>query len=221
MVKMRGVQFPPMEEIKNCADSNNDGFSLMYNTKDGHVESYRTMNKDKFLKTYKRLSGELDPQCTAMVVHCRISTHGSNSRQNCHCWTLRDRSLGFAHNGVLSSIGSVKDMTDSETFFRYLFEPVFRDGGWASAELLIKGVIGYSKFAFLLGTGEVKTWGAFQRSAESGCYYSNGSYISWSRKTPAYGGMGFGASGSWGSDYPRQTTFPEYRHYLDNYYDND
>lgn len=211
MIKKRGVQFPPVKEIENCAIANPDGFSMMWNEASGCVRTFKTMSRDKFIKAYKTMSAASDPRLTALVVHCRISTHGSNNVRNCHCWTTSDHQLGFAHNGVLSSIGSVKDMTDSETFFRFLFEPVFRDGGWSSAELLIKGVIGTSRFAFLLGTGEVKSWGSFVTSKESGCLYSNSSYVSWERKTPSYLGACDYTTG-WGRGY---------RYYDDTYYDAD
>ena len=42
--------------------------------------------------------------------------------------------LAFAHNGILS-IKNRGDMTDSETFFRDIFSPVFEIGGW-QGELL-------------------------------------------------------------------------------------
>lgn len=172
MYKAVGQQFPSVSEIKNCAESNPDGFGIMWNY-NGKVQSYRTLSEGKFLKLYEKIA-KMDPNKTACVVHCRIATHGSLKVSNCHCWIEKKSGIGFAHNGVLS-IDNRDDMTDSETFFRDLFVPAYRYGGWDAGDKAVRACIGTSRFAFLMPNGTIVAYGKYEENKE-GVKYSNGSW---------------------------------------------
>ena len=182
VVSPKGQQFPSVETIQNCVDSNPDGFAMSWN-EDGKIKSYKTMGYKAIVKFYKEFIAEHDPMTTGFVFHARIATHGSKKLSNCHCWT--SDGLSFAHNGILS-VANRGDMTDSETFFQDIFLPIYRTCGWDGAKKAIDACIGSSKFAFIDGEGTV--WGFGNYECVDGNYYSNSSYKSWKERYPWYGG---------------------------------
>lgn len=171
VVKNKGAKFPTKEEIQNCCLRNPDGFAMAWN-EGGKLRVYKTMSERLFIKNYMAMVSRCNEADTALVLHARIATHGSKGVKNCHCWT--GSGLAFAHNGVLSNVGSRKDMTDSETFFRDIFEPVYNACGWETASKVINAIIGNSKFAFVNKEGDVWMFGHYEK--HDGCFYSNDSW---------------------------------------------
>lgn len=191
-VKGKGVQYPSVEQIINCMTANPDGFAMAWN-EGGKVKTFRSMSDTKFLKVYKRVMERCKAEDTGLVFHARIATHGSKGIKNCHCW--EGARLAFAHNGILS-VANRDDMTDSETFFRDIFLPIYKTGGWDEAAKAVKCVIGTSKFAFLDGTGKIKLYGRYVEEGDGAgkkLYFSNDTYKSW-RERYAYGFYGSGWS---------------------------
>lgn len=193
VAKIKGSDFPSTDIISNCIARNPDGFAMAWNTPEGTVETFRTMDPDMALSKYAELSRTLDPAVTGLLFHARIATHGSKRIENCHCWTERlgKHTIAFAHNGILRNIPNRDDMTDSETFFRDYLLPVLRGAGWKSAKNLADIVAGCtSKFAFLSDTGGIELTGEFikhrETDAKGVCYYSNSTFMSCS----GYGYMG-------------------------------
>lgn len=180
IVKKLGVKFPPIENIENSCDNNPDGFAIAWATKNT-LYNYRTMSRKDFLKKCKEVF-KLDYKTTACVIHARIATHGTVVLENTHCWIDKPTAMSFAHNGVLS-IKNRGNMTDSETFFRDIFLPIYTTYGWNQAELAINACIGTSKFAFLLANGDVRVFGNYNEL--KGVMYSNTSYLA---RTTYYGG---------------------------------
>lgn len=176
IAKPCGAQFPAIQAIQNSVDNNRDGFSLAYNC-GGKIETYKTMSATRFMNKYRKLSATLNPADTAMIIHARIATHGAKGLKNCHCWKSFEGQadeMAFAHNGILS-VPNRDGMTDSETFLRDYFEPAFIRSGWQGANDIIRRKIGYSKFAFIDTTGNIRRYGGFISEID-GCYYSNMSY---------------------------------------------
>lgn len=173
VVSPKGQEWPSIENIQNCVDSNPDGFAIAWN-ENGEVKNYKTMGQKAIMKFYRNFIKTHDYKTTGMVFHARIATHGSLKLSNCHCW-ISD-GMAFAHNGILS-VKNRGDMTDSETFFRDIFIPIYRGKGWDSAKLAIDACIGMSKFAFIDGNGEVRGFGDY--NVNEGNYYSNYSWRSW------------------------------------------
>ena len=183
MCKPMGVAYPPREEIVECCLNNPDGFGAMWNTPSGKVAIYKTMKKDDFLRWYDNFVKK-HPVSTALVCHMRIATHGSKKAQNCHPWTDVTKSVGFAHNGILT-IDNRGDLTDSETFFRDLWLPAWKVGGRKGADRAVEACIGTSKFCFLYGNGEVEMWGTWQDGSVEGVKYTNASWQSYKIIRPA------------------------------------
>lgn len=174
-IKDAGVQFPTLDTVETMCDNNPDGFAVVWHKAgDKHSRVYRTMDRDKFLKRYKMIIRNHDYKTTTMYIHARIATHGSLKQSNCHGFVDHNTRLCFAHNGILG-IKNRDDLTDSETFFRDYFIPVYRHGGWFEAEKLIKDTIGYSKFVFMDGDGHLRKFGNYIRD-NAGVLYSNHSF---------------------------------------------
>ena len=207
VIKPMGSKFPEPDIIKNCADNNSHGFSMAWNitTKKGEKKlmNFQSINEEEFLKAYDNISQNLDPKTTGMILHCRIKTTGSVSKQNCHCW--KNEEYAFAHNGILH-ITSRDDMTDSETFFRDLFTPAYKYGGWVAAERVIKAVIESSKFAFIDKEGDTSHhYGDF--SSYKDCLFSNESYKTTYKKYGNYGNKSVVPSWKdYDEDYPNYTS---------------
>lgn len=171
IIKDKGHAFPSEQAVKNCCLRNPDGFSMAWNDPSGCLKSFRSMSMKAFLKRYKAEVKRLDASTTGMILHMRIATHGSTGIKNCHCWL--GSGFAFAHNGILS-IKNRGDMTDSETFFRDIFQPIYDHCGWEAAERAVNACIGTSKFAFLDKKGDIQSFGVYQE--HEGCYYSNDSW---------------------------------------------
>lgn len=194
-VSPKGQEWPSIEKIQNCVDSNPDGFAVAWN-EGGVVKNYKTMGHKEIMKFYRKFVKTHDYKTTGMVFHARIATHGSKNIKNCHCW-ISD-GIAFVHNGILS-VANRGDMTDSETFFEDIFLPIYRANGWDAAVKAINACIGSSKFAFIDGNGNVQGFGQYNTS--EGNFYSNYSHESY--------------YGSWGK------TLTPRGSYIRRYYDED
>ena len=170
-IKKRGVKFQSTETIKAMCDNNPDGFSMVYQIGKCKPEIYKTLNKEKFLNQYKKITTMYDADNVSMFIHARIKTHGTKRIENCHGW--KADGLIFAHNGILP-IDNRGDMTDSETFFRDLFIPAYEKGGWEGGERAINAVIGRSKFVFMDDKGAIRKYGNWIEV--DGIFYSNETY---------------------------------------------
>lgn len=175
-IKNPGVQFPTLATVETMCDHNPDGFAVVWHRAgDKQSRVYRTMDREKFLKRYRTIVRNCDYRTTALYIHARIATHGSLRINNCHGFVDHKSRLCFAHNGILYNIPNRDDLTDSETFFRDYFIPTFRHGGWREADQLIKETIGYSKFVFMDGDGNIRRYGDYIKD-ENGVLYSNSSF---------------------------------------------
>lgn len=172
-IKNKGVNFPSVERVETMCENNSDGFSVIISDGMNKPRINKTLNKDSFLRTYRKILRDYDPETTTMIIHARIKTHGTQRIRNCHGW--KERGVIFAHNGILS-IKNRDDMTDSETYFRDIFSPAFAVGGWELAEKTIDAVIGCSKFAFMDDAGEIRHFGHYVKD-DNGLLYSNTSYV--------------------------------------------
>lgn len=180
-IKQKSVKYPSYQRVKTMCTNNSDGFAIVWKAKDQPVMNYRTLNEAKFLKKYKEITSTYQANDISLFIHARIKTHGTTKLENCHGWIDDNVGLAFAHNGILS-IENRDDMTDSETFFRDIFVPVFEIGGWEAGERAINACIGSSKFCFMDMYGNLIHYGQYIHG-DDGVLYSNDSYLerSWGR----------------------------------------
>lgn len=115
ITKEFGAKPLPKDVFSRCWDRNPDGAGILYN--DGHVTTLckGIMKKEDFM----RKVAEVNKKENCFVIHTRIKTHGSVKPENTHPFV--SKTLGFAHNGVLS-VQALPDTTDSETFFKWTLE---------------------------------------------------------------------------------------------------
>lgn len=226
-IKTKKVGYPSFKRVKTMCESNPDGFALVWQAKDEPVHNYRTLNQGKFLKKYKWLTSTYKAKDVAFFLHARIKTHGSEKLENCHGWIEDSIGLAFAHNGILS-ISNRGDMTDSETFFRDIFTPIFKIGGWVAGELAIKAVIGTSKFCFMDMHGNLIHYGKYI-TGDDGILYSNDSYEERTWKQFYYQDYGYGGkysryfdkySGGYSKTSTQKTTSVEEKTVADFDYDD-
>lgn len=190
-IKPREVAYPSYQRVKNMCDNNSDGFAIVWHVNGEPVRNYRTLNEKKFLKKYNEITSTHKDKDVSLFIHARIKTHGTQKLENCHGWIEDKIGLAFAHNGILS-IKNRDDMTDSETFFRDIFAPVFELGGWDAGERAIKACIGTSKFCFMDMYGNLIHYGQYIKG-DDGILYSNDSYLerTWSKWGGCYGSSAY------------------------------
>jgi len=178
IVKFKGADFPSKQVVAACMQANPEGFAAAWN-ENGVLKVFKTLSAPEMMQTYEHIR-HLDKDATGLVLHARIMTHGPVKLENCHCWTDSAKTLAFAHNGVLHSIEPRdKGITDSETFFRDFFLPVYeacdKSVAWRIAEMVAKS--NNSRFAFIDSTGTINVYGAFSKECEEGhhgmVYFSN------------------------------------------------
>lgn len=196
IVKPAGVKVPSMQIFENCFWANKDGAGFAYS--DG-----RKLTLSKGHMKLKEFQSALDDAGDLTkypaIFHFRIATHGTVKPANTHPFNVNDRMVA-GHNGILR-ITPKGDLTDSETFFKYVCAPVLETCPLYSDEFstMVSALIDSSKLAFLTDKGDIKMFGKFEE--EDGVFYSNTSY------------QGYGAY----RGYSAYST-KNYRHYDDDIY---
>lgn len=171
IAKPSKAQNPTIATIKAAIATNPHGSSIVW-VKNGHLETFKTLNADEMVKYYTDHFNEL--KNVPFVFHARIATNGSKRIENCHGWKTLNGHAAFFHNGILN-IESRGDLTDSETFLRDIYEPIALHGGHKKAVKAINAIIGSSKFAFIGDTGEIKLYGHYFNI--DGVRYSNLNHV--------------------------------------------
>ncbi len=187
VVKPKNTKLPSMELLRNCFENNPHGAGLMF-LKNGLVnvnKGYMTFNK--FEKRLKRLSTEIDLYKNPLIMHFRIGTCLSNSKENTHPFIVSNSdkrlksisdtgNLGICHNGIIANYGNEK-LTDTQEFIKDFITPIYNLSSdfykRQDIKTLIKNTTN-SKFAFLDKDNNVYTIGDFYK--KDGCYFSNYSY---------------------------------------------
>lgn len=148
IAKPWAVKSPSLETFKTAMRNNPHGFSIAYKTANKPWKVYRSMSESLMLQHIQK-NGLLKPQ-SKWIFHARIKTHGEATIENTHCWRDSRTDTIFAHNGTLG-ITADDGKTDSETFFRKVFVPIYKHEGRKAAldacEMIIHG---YSKFAIVM-----------------------------------------------------------------------
>lgn len=164
IVKPAGVDVPQIQILDNCMLRNNHGFGFAV----AGEKPFKTLQYNDFINAVYRID-----IYKPAVIHFRYATHGSVKTANVHPFKIGD--VAFAHNGILN-IDNYKDLTDSETAFKYILNPAIKTFGFGSKgfERSVETIIGGSRFAFVNDKGVVKMYGNFVQ--DYGCYFSNTGY---------------------------------------------
>lgn len=177
------------EYLENSFDGNSDGAGLAW-SEDGQVQSFKTMKKDEFIDSYKKLK---ERGVEKVLIHCRIKTHGSVGINNAHPFPVHSN-LMLMHNGVINlkyyyaELGykdmeekefEKLDLSDTAMFAKYLTQcfpkNIIKSG---SALSVINKLIGdtYNKLAFIDNLGNTAIVNEKLGKRDDGNWYSNDSY---------------------------------------------
>ncbi len=193
IAKNAKVSMPSEDILRTCFKHNPDGAGFMLAAK-GQVYGFKgLMTIDDLLEELHKAEerfGNLNK--LPIVIHCRISTHGSTCQANTHpfplgCgyremrkteWVARQ---GFAHNGVMYSFGKDPDVkkhnvSDTMVFGKKAASPIAKYADIAADPALMDLLFGIadSKLCFLSGRGKLATRGEFIE--QDGVLYSNTSF---------------------------------------------
>jgi predicted glutamine amidotransferase len=193
VAKPYGKKFPSFEAVNNCCTNNPDGFAFSVAQKGKKMKTFKSMDKAEFMKEYTAMVMKTPADKSTMVLHARIATHGSKNVDNCHGFLNDTGTLSFFHNGILS-IKAREDLTDSETFYRDIFLPIFNMHGLEAAKKAVHAVIGTSKFAFVDANAGLLLFGDYNTHED--CFYSNFTFQKYEPVVYNYGSYGYYGSGS-------------------------
>ena len=141
IAKNKTNRLPNIKELEYCFDYNSDGAGFMYTDNGKVIIDKGYMTKEDFLARYKTLCKKYNyfiNKC--LVIHCRIGTAGTNSKQNTHPYALTKKinklhktytkaSVGIAHNGIISDYQphGDKDINDTQNFIRKYMTQRFKE----------------------------------------------------------------------------------------------
>ena len=141
IAKNKTNRLPSTKELEYCFDYNNDGAGFMYTDNGKVIIDKGYMTKEDFLARYKTLCKKYNyfiNKC--LVIHCRIGTAGTNSKENTHPYALTKKinklhktytkaSVGIAHNGIISDYQphGDKDINDTQNFIRKYMTQRFKE----------------------------------------------------------------------------------------------
>lgn len=193
VAKNAGIKMPSMDILRNCFDNNPDGAGFMLADGKAVYGFKGLMTFEEFsqeLKKARKRFGDLDK--LAVVLHFRISTHGSSVGGNTHPFPLKGgyremrktewvADQGFAHNGIIHQTSFDNDIkkhnvSDTMVFAKKYINPIARYCTIASDRAILDMLfdLADSKLCFLSKKGKIATRGKFFE--EDGVLYSNTSY---------------------------------------------
>lgn len=195
VVKDKKTELPKEEYLKNCFENNPDGAGFMYTKHNKVIVDKGYMTYSKFLKRYKKLCKKFNNfENKALIMHFRIGTAGTNSKENTHPYTMTDSisqlhktyiktDLGMVHNGIISDYNPSEaekkmDINDTQNFIiKYLYPLYSHYRDFYKNEYIMQGLedITKSKLAFLDKNDIISLVGEFEKD-ENGVLYSNSTY---------------------------------------------
>ena len=166
---------------------NSDGAGISW-IDDGKIQVYKTMKLKPFIKKFNEVVKQYGD--SDILVHMRIATHGSVCMDNNHPFYV-DTQTVFAHNGILPQQfhpPAKRDISDTryfnETFLQYQKLAALDDSRYIDH---LGSVIGsFNKLVILSANPKLSRDSYIINEASGewadGIWYSNDSYLSYSRK---------------------------------------
>ena len=154
IAQYRGAATLTPAELSAGWETNPHGGGFAYVNSDGFIETFKSMDKSKFIDAYLAAHAEYGDS-SAFIVHMRIATHGKIDISTAHPFTVRLQGEGemvFAHNGIISCVDHLtnNDTSDTMAFRDSVLE--YLDDNWLDNDVLvdmIDDLIGWSKLVFL------------------------------------------------------------------------
>jgi len=185
--KSKSADFPDKDLIERCSYFNDDGAGFMYPDGTGEFVCIDKGFKDgdALWKALDKLPAQIKKG--PLVIHCRIGTHGEKRSPECShpfpvCSDYGDmrklRSkcrMAVAHNGKLLCHDLKDDkVSDTMCFIKHVVakHPELLLGEGQDDLLFGMATLG-NKFATMLGTGKVWTYGEFNKDDRTGLMFSN------------------------------------------------
>lgn len=193
VAKNAGIPMPSIEILHNCFDNNPDGAGFMIAAKNNVYGFKGLMTFEEFADELARAEkrfGRLDK--LPVVLHFRITTHGSSVAGNTHPFPLKGgyremrktqwcADQGFAHNGIILQTSRDPDIkkhkvSDTMVFAKKYAAPIAKYASIASDPALLNMLyeVADSKLCFLNKKGKIATRGDFIE--QDGVLYSNTSF---------------------------------------------
>lgn len=192
VAKDKKSKLPSMDTLETCFNHNSDGAGIMYVDK-GQVVI------DKGFMTFKELKKRLEVlykkfdnfKNKALVMHFRIGTSGTNTRENTHPYCISDNykelhktkvlcDLGVVHNGIINQYTPIKNKhntNDTQEFIMKYLTPIYNHyKTFYKNKYILEGLedITNSRLVFLDTNENLYYVGDFVE--ENGVKYSNTSY---------------------------------------------
>ena len=192
VAKNKGINMPNNKILERCFTNNPDGAGIMY-AENGAVHIRKGfMTYADFNSFLVSLGKKLDLTDIALVIHFRITTHGSTNPSTCHPFPISKRikelkktslitNIGVAHNGIIP-IKCIPKLSDTQTYIAkklsviHKIQPDFYNNGYIMRK--IESDI-HSKMCFLTADEEIYTIGKFIE--KDGILYSNDSFEGYGR----------------------------------------
>ena len=193
-IKQKGMELPSKEIIRNMCINNPHGNGYMY-AENGKVKIRKGFMS--FEEYYKELISIPNIKDINLIGHCRITTHGGTSKENCHPFPLSNKlqdlqatsiesNIGIVHNGVIHGIKisereEKQNLSDTMCYIKNALFPKYyrKDKNFYNAEKNLQKIEGeiLSKMVIMDSKGDFKIIGKFIE--DNGYIYSNDTYINY------------------------------------------
>lgn len=175
----------PSANLLHAARVNPDGAGIAYYRKRKvHVVKSPRWSGNDVVRELERIAD------APAIIHFRMATHGSVSRDNAHPFSL-PHGHAAAHNGVIPGMTCRPDESDTRAFLRDFVAPYLDKSGDVSPSLLSrwgKEVGCSNKLAIMAPTGKVHLINESSGTWIDGAWYSNTYSLPFSASPSAKGG---------------------------------
>jgi hypothetical protein len=162
--------------LQTCWDNNYHGGGLLYiNTDTNQLESFKSLKDfDALYSQYQYVRKKYSK--SKVVLHFRISTHGTISEDNVHPFFV-NQDIGFVHNGIISQAPHSDRYSDTYMFNKSMLQALPDDFVYNEGIMeLLSEYIGYSKLLFLDIDNEYHIVNEDLGVWDHGCWFSNTGY---------------------------------------------
>lgn len=190
------------DDVKRMFEANPDGAGLCYPSNGRVVIRKGFFTVDALLDEYHAI-----PDGVPVIMHCRIATSGGINEKTCHPFAVgrslkktnkRSCNIAFAHNGILSGLGS-KFASDTQEYVMHVVAPLVHKSHESRLEdmdyilNIIEATSQDCRFAFMDASGDVRLigeWSDYHGAKVSNLAFTATSYTwgKWRHQLPTRDG---------------------------------